>query len=285
MLSGAAAGCTPRRAVSERNQSSSHVLTAEEKSILFQAEQVGIQQCMRGLGFEWVLVPENPIPENRSFPYGIDDVTWARAHGYGSDIQEQIAQQKQSDPNRRYANALPDERRRAAVDALNGVTYDITMTLPNGMVSKRSGQGCLAAAERGLYGDLGAWSRAHATVSGLTYLVESRVLADSRYAAAAIPWAACMRQAGYDVTTPAVARGKFADRVATPESRTREIATAVAEANCAVTAGLSSIAKELDRQYSDQLRAEHRVDVDTEIRMRQQALPRARLLLHARTKR
>jgi hypothetical protein len=254
-------------------------LTTEESSTLFRAEQTLIQRCMAQQGFDWTPSVENPIPEDRDFPYGIDDLTWARTHGYGSDIQDQIVQVRESDPNRRYAAALPPERRHAATDALNGTDRAVNVTMPNGLVVSRSTQGCRAESERDLYGDLATWSAAHLTSSGLGRLAQARVLADPRFTTAVSHWAACMKRAGHDVATPAAARGAFADRAATPASRRREVATATAEATCATSTDLSTTAKDLDRRYADQLRAEHRAQVDTELRLRLQALPKAQALV------
>ncbi|MGA4844890.1 hypothetical protein ACOBQB_00810 [Streptomyces sp. G5(2025)] len=50
----------------------------------------------------------------------LDDVGWARTHGYGSDIDRKTKVVRRNDPNRRYAQGLPPARLTRHRPALNG---------------------------------------------------------------------------------------------------------------------------------------------------------------------
>ncbi|OJF14650.1 hypothetical protein BG844_08385 [Couchioplanes caeruleus subsp. caeruleus] len=260
-------------------------ITAEEAELLELGEQTLLKRCLERAGFQWTI--EAPVAGDRDFPYVLDDVAWARAHGYGSDVREEIRRARESDANRRYTLTLTPERRQAATEALNGDLRPgrdagvVSVRLPNGMVVRRSEHGCQAEAERALYGDLTRWTRVRGVVSVLKDAVRQRVLGDARYTAAVTRWSRCMAAAGHRYASPADTRGAFADTPATGPSRTRELVVAQAEATCATKTDLSATAAKLSRHYTDALNAEHRADVDLALRLRVQALLPARTAVDA----
>ncbi|MEU5977874.1 hypothetical protein [Streptomyces sp. NPDC047315] len=250
--------------------------TRQEKDSLYRAEQLLLRDCMRRHGFVYQPVPKNPVPEAREFPYVVDDVAWARRHGYGSDIDRESARLRDADPNQRYFQNLPPERRAAALEAANGRRpVGLTAKNPDGTTLTRSDQGCRTDAERALYGDVQQLFQARSTAGALPDVRRSRVLADPRFAKATKPWARCMRAAGHPYDTPADLRQKLpsSDR---PLPRQQEIQLAVAEATCAGTSGLAETAASLDRQYDHELRQRHRADLETGYRLQLAAVPRAR---------
>lgn len=255
--------------------------SAAERSLLYDAEQTLVQRCMKRHGYTLSKVPEHPVPEQRDFPYVVDDVAWARRHGYGSDLERQARALRNADPNRRYAQSLGAERRAAALDALHGRRRNaLTVRLPSGAEVGRSDEGCTAEAERELYGDLTAWFRAEAVTQALSGLRRSQVTADPAYADAVRAWSACMRGRGLPHPTPEAARARFLDAPgeATPAEERR---TAVAEAECAQSSGLSRTVARLRGHYGDELRAEHRSAFRERDRLRREALPRARAIVDA----
>ncbi|MFI7602156.1 hypothetical protein [Actinoplanes sp. NPDC049681] len=285
-----ATGCTARTTATPAVPVDvpARAITAEEAGLLHLGEQTLIKRCLERAGFRWTVEARNPVAEDRDFPYVLDDVAWARAHGYGSDVRERVRRAQESDPNRAYTLALSPQQRQAAADALNGDPRPgrdadvVSVRLPNGMLIRRSERGCQAQAERALYGDLARWTRSRGVVSALKGLVEQRVLGDARYTAAVARWSRCMAAEGHPYASPAAARSAFADTPATGPSRVRELAVARAEATCATRTGLSATAGKLARHYTDALNADHRADVDLALRLQVQALPRARAAVDAR---
>jgi hypothetical protein len=270
-------------------------VTADEERLLWDAEQLLLRDCMAEHGFKYWVAPRNPVAEDRDFPYVVDDMGWARRHGYGSDVLEQITRLRAQNPNRRYLEALPAERRRAAFAALNGEgprpgavarrPDELEARLPTGGVVRRSAVSCTSQAQRRLYGDLPTWYRVTKVVQNLNGVRKARVIQDPRFTAAVSAWSACMRQRGHPYADPREARAKTTlNGSAGPRSRKAreaEVGTAVAEAACAHAAGLSAVARDLDEKYGRALDEQYRSDFTTERRMQRQALNHAAMITAA----
>lgn len=265
-------------------------LTERELDLLHDAEQRLTRACMTERGFRMWVVPRRPIPEDRDFPYVIDDIRWASRHGYGSDLRARREQLRAADPNRRYFTALPAPERQHAALALNGgrSADRLEVGTPNGVVGRYT-DGCTARAQKQLYGDLAAWFRADVITGALPALRQGQVVADAEFGAAVRKWSGCMRERGLRHADPQHARGAFIG-AGTPESaekstaaarRGQEVRTAVAEAECAHTSGLTATARRLDRRYDARLRDRYREEVRDRLRMEHAALSRARALLPA----
>jgi hypothetical protein len=257
-------------------------LGAKDRELLHDTEQALLRQCMRQQGFRLWKVSLKPVPEQREFPYVVDDVKWASEHGYGSDIQQRAEQLRTEDPNRRYFEGLPVERRSAAKAALHGRDREggPSVTLPGGGVARRSGDGCTAQAQTRLYGDFARWFRTKTFTDNLTGLRMARVSAEPTFRKAVKDWSSCMRGKGHAYDDPVQARRAFtapaAGRTAAAARRARsaEVSTAVAEAECARGSGLSEVAERLHRRHGERLRAEYRAQVNERLRLEHAALLR-----------
>ncbi|MEW2417265.1 hypothetical protein AB0953_26560 [Streptomyces sp. NPDC046866] len=254
---------------------------AAEQRVLARAEQVLIGRCMGERGFAYAVTePPDPQAEGaRSFPYGIDDVAWARAHGYGGAEERRAEQARRDDPNQRYFRQLSPDRRAAARTALMGPSPEgLTAEAPTGMTITASTRGCTAQAQRALYGDLAAWFRVKVVTMNLRPVREARVRKDPRYADAVAQWAACMAAAGRPYPTPDASRQAAAGyREALPpaEADAAEAGLAVVEATCATGTPLARVSRTLDRAYGEELRAQHRQDLALRWRLQLGALPKA----------
>ncbi|MFI9209443.1 hypothetical protein ACIGW7_15025 [Streptomyces sp. NPDC053253] len=253
-------------------------VTAEDR-LLHDAEQRLLRDCMRRHGFAYEVFPLYEDTEATAFVYVLDDADRARRHGYGSDLRRQREARAARDPNRAYFAALPADRKAAALAAANGASPDgPTVTLPGGGTVRRSDRGCVAEAQRGLYGDLTAWFRASTRVGALAQIRRGRVVADPRYGQRLVPWRACMRRAGQAFATPADARAAALSPVRLL-SADREVALALTEVRCAGESGLARTARDLDAHHGGLLAREYRADVEARERLRSAALPRARRIL------
>lgn len=275
----ALAGCGPAR---PGEAGPAREPSAAERQLLARAEEVLISRCMGERGFSYA-VTEAPDPQDegaRSFPYAVDDVTWARAHGYGGREERRAAQARQDDPNQRYFRQLPAARRAAARTALMGPSPDgLSVKAPTGMTITASTQGCTAQAQRTLYGDLAAWFRVKVVTMNLRPVREARVREDPRYADAVARWAACMAASGRPYATPDASRQAAAGyRADLPpaEADAAEAELAVVEATCATGTPLARVSQSLDHTYGEDLRAQHREDLALRWRLQSGALPRAR---------
>ena len=185
------------------------------------AEQRLVGQCMRERGFEYYTASTGPSSSTplRQFPYGIDDVAWARANGFGiglarEDEREGLRRQTK-DPNVRYAAGLSEERQKGYQQALFGGPDDAAVTVPlaNGIVVSMSTGGCIARAQDRLYGDFPKWFRALTIVDNVPAEVHAMVERDAEYQAALGDWSTCMHRRGHAAKSPKDLAGRFAERV------------------------------------------------------------------------
>ena len=250
----------------------SRPVTAQEARLLDRAEQVLTRACMAGRGFELFVVPKSVAAGGARFAYVVDDVAWARRHGYGRDLDRRLAMRGAADPNQRYFAGLSAARRKAALRALNGARpLGLRARLPNGVLVTKSDRSCTSQAQRALYGDLALWFRVSMVTQNLRAVRFGRVVADRQFAAALRRWARCMRAAGHRYENPGEARD-----AATRSRRRTEKRIAVAEATCAHATGLGDVAQRLDRRYAAVVLNEHRLQVRTARSLQRAALPRAR---------
>ncbi len=256
-------------------------LTGTEQDLLHSAEQILLRDCMRDKGFVYQPVPRQPVPDARTFPYVVDDLEWARQHGYGSDIERQRENVRNNDVNQRYFQGLPENRRASAIAAANGNRpQGLTARTPDGTAITRSPQGCQSQAQRKLYQNLESWFQARVTMDSLPSLRGEEVTADPEYKKAARAWAACMRTAGHDFKDPAALRAALPPPKR-PLSRSEEVALATSEVNCGQSSGLAATSRRLDRKYGAELTKRYRSDANAWLRFRLVALPRARSVIEA----
>lgn len=271
-----AAGATTTEAVGAPVTTVLREPTPAELDLLHTAREFVLRDCMRDKGFVYQPVPRRPIAEAREFPLVLDDIDWARRHGYGSDLEAMAKENQRTDVNQRYFQSLPADRRARALAAANGARLQgMTARTPDGMEMTRSPEGCQSEADRTLYGDLPAWFQARTTLTALVPMASERAGAMPELSRAVRPWTACMRRAGHDFTSPAAIRAVL------PVPRPRETALAVAEATCAQSSGLAATAKRLSRTSQTELYQRYQAEVNTAFRLQLGALPRARSIVAA----
>ncbi len=239
---------------------------------LAQAQDILTGDCMRAHGFDYVVAPQpTQNADPREFPYGIDDVAWARTNGYGFAQRAALGTAQHDNPNARYIESLTPDRRAAYAAAMFGSTSDqVSVTVPNGDVIVQNADGCLAEAERRLYGDFARWFRAQTITGNLEPAIEPKVFADPRYLTAQRAWSACVRAQGYLASSPADLESQAAAAGAEAE---RKIATV--DATCDVRTGLAATGRALDAELGAPVRAKYRSETDDYRALRLAALPRA----------
>ncbi|GAA0571090.1 hypothetical protein [Actinomadura livida] len=250
-------------------------ITPTETDRLYTAEQLLVKECMRRAGFLYNPSPRNPVPEHRNFPYVVDDITWARRHGYGSDLEEKRDRLAKNSANRRYFESLSPAQKSAVTVAMNGPTAKgLRAYLPNGQPVEHSDKGCTSEARRKLYRDLPAWYRTLKLTESLPGFRAELVLNDRAYLKAVTKWSRCMRTNGFQYPTPAHSRaaGMAGEPVA---SRAFEIRLAVTEAQCAAETGLARTAKALDRHHDGVLRRKFHRELAAHQKLQIAALSRA----------
>ncbi|AYN42854.1 hypothetical protein D9753_32715 [Streptomyces dangxiongensis] len=263
---------------------SSREPSPRETRVLDRAEQVLISRCMAARGWRYEVTEAGGASGEgaRSFPYAVDDVAWARAHGYGGREERLRTEARRADPNQRYFHRLSPSARAAARTALMGSSaVGLSVKAPTDMTITASTEGCIADAERTLYGDLEDWFRVKVVTMNLRPVREARVRRDRRYVTAVGRWAACMRAAGRPYADPDESRqaaARYGESLPAAEADAAGTALAVTEATCATGTPLARVSRALDRSYGERLRTQYREELVDRWRFQNAALPMARRL-------
>lgn len=263
-------------------------LTLAQELRIEDAEQRLIKQCLNRRGFTYWEAERPSLEESRTLGYVADDVVWARKHGYGSRIEAKEDRARLANPNLVYRKGLSDERRKAYDDALDGGIDApvVTAQLPRGATITRQMGGCVAEAEKRLYGDPETWFRANKIASNLQPLYVPQVMRDKQFVAALRGWSTCMERAGYPYKDPGAARQAAKERAlrsTSDKTFAAERRLAVADATCARAASLAAIGKERERHYANALRGRYGQALDTSRRIEREAYVRAAGIVRPRT--
>lgn len=256
-------------------------LTDAQEAKLAWAEQLLIQRCMERKGLRyWPGRPPGP-DELKNTTLFIDDVRWARRHGYGGELERKAEKEQKKDRNTAYLEGLSDRERARWDRALFGSEDSrvVNVRLPaGGRVGTRL-DGCVAKARDGLYGDLGKWFRASKVAENLTPLYADDLTRDRAYRDAVREWSHCMRGKGHDYDSPEKIRKRLPElneRLAPDRAHAAEVRLAVAEARCARSSGLGRTARRLEQQYRDKVIGKrYRAEVDAYLRLARRALTKA----------
>jgi hypothetical protein len=262
-------------------------ITDAEQVLVDHARELLIEECMADEGFRYWPVTVVSVEDRQGSGYVLDDVAWAREHGYGSGRRDRIAAIQRNDPNHAYANALPEEERLRYSDALDGDPSAgmLTAELPMGGAVQIPADGCPARAKGELYGDFADWFQAEKVATNLVGLYADDLVADERFETALAAWSECMRERGHDYSGPPAIREdlpRLIEGLSATKARAVERELAVAEAVCATReTSLVSTTRDLESEYRGRLR-EYRDDVVTYQRLQHAAVERAREILAAR---
>ncbi|MDW4910884.1 hypothetical protein RB628_37615 [Streptomyces sp. ADMS] len=233
-------------------------LTGAERKLLGEAEQRLITGCMRDKGFQYGLDPDGPRSEAPTRRFGLDDVAWARGHGYGLAEAARSGDRggkaaAENSPQARYLASLPPQRQAEFDRALNGTDHAaIVVPAPGRGQIFTSADGCQADARQRLYGDLRDWTEAKVAVVNLEYVTFDDVVAEPPYTRALADWRACMKARGLAYPSSSEAIGAVAkeNRSRTAgEAKKREVTVAVADAECNRAAGLARTGTRLQREH------------------------------------
>ncbi|MFD8975053.1 hypothetical protein [Streptomyces sp. NPDC059593] len=285
--SGAAGGVERRSAPPE--------LTDPERALLDRAEALLVKRCMDTHGLPYWTVAPLSAAESRGLGYVLDDVAWAREHGYGSRLQHKELAAKRADPNLLHRNKLTGQRLTEYTDVLFGGpdTPTLSVRVPGGGTISSSVGGCYGEASQELYGDRATWFRVDKTVANLTSLYGAELRRDPRFTGAVTAWARCMRRAGHPYPDPPAAHsaaakaglrdtGPTVDAEVERRTFTDEVRLAVAEATCAEETGLGRTGRALETEYRDGLDGAYLDAIADHRRIERRALDRARDIAGAR---
>jgi hypothetical protein len=210
----------------------------------------------------------------RRFPYGIDDPAWAAEHGFGGaeGAGSRTAGDGTPPPAPRGEAARLQER---LADALFGTgRRELSTRTATGLLVSANSDGCLARAQRLLYGDQARWFRATVAANNLEAATHHRVTRDPAYRAVLARWAGCVAPV-YKAADPAELRDAWQRRARDlPPRRATALQRryAVAEARCVRSTGLAGTGARLEERHAAEVRAAYAALLADHRRMRERGL-------------
>jgi hypothetical protein len=259
----------------------SRQLTATEEVLIERAEQLLVKKCMERAGFRYWVTPVEDAESRKGASFVLDDIGWAKKHGYGGRFKRQAEETRRNGPNGAYAEALPQHERLRYREVLDGTPSQgmLSAALPGGgsvMTPRRS---CHVEAKSRLYGDFETWFRVEKTATHLTPLYVPDLSRDRRFTSALRAWSSCMRDKGMHYADPFEIRekiGPLTEALSDASAHAVEVKIAVAEAECADRSSLAETARTLETEYRASHTRRYRADVAAFQRLRLTALQRAK---------
>ncbi|MFW6691117.1 hypothetical protein [Streptomyces sp. MAR4 CNX-425] len=278
MLLALVAGCT---AAAEQNPKvRGRELTAAEQYLVDRSEELLVKKCMERGGFRYWVTQIPGVAEREGPGYVIDDIEWAKTHGYGGRLQRRADRARRNDPNSAYFETLSRAERIRYNVMLDGDFEKGTLTveLPAGGTMRTPRESCSAQAQEQLYGDHPTWFRVDRIATNLTPLYANELMKDKRLLRAVAKWSACMRKAGQDYDDPQQIRAGLPDLtrgLGPGRAHAVEVELAVTEARCARRSALADTAHAVEDEHRAKATRRYREDIATWKHMSVTALARA----------
>lgn len=273
--------------------------TVAQDNLLKSAESALVRRCLterevplpsapsgsaNGTGTGSGAAQDRGAARQRQFPYGIDDPAWAAEHGFGSaakaggpdrgdgarDAPRTQRAQQAPQPGKRTA-----KRQQRLADALFGTgRRELSTRTATGLVVRANSDGCLAEAQRVLYGDQARWFRTEVAVNNIEAAAHHRVTRDPAYRAALARWARCIAPV-HEAEDPAELRSAWRRRAGDLDPRQAtdlQQRYAVAEARCVRSTDLAGTGARLEKRHATDVRAEYADLITDHRRMRERGL-------------
>lgn len=270
-------------------------LYAEDSRILVVAEWEAIKQCMEKQGFPYPYpaVSITEIAEAITFGIQDPDIKEAQESGYGF-YEANLTKKRgmvdgDTDTSDRavdvYVRSLSPAERKEWGAAFGGT--DATWKDVQGGFSINT-EGCLTAARKQVWGDVDAWSRIELSRQLVRNEIIDRTTQDKEFESAMTSWSICMGEQSWQFESPTKAKESISDdyrqtELDDPASlekvRLKEIAIAVADAECTATSELASTFNEVATAYSERLSKDDERLLLQSQELRTQAVERAKQIL------
>jgi hypothetical protein len=240
-------------------------------------------RCMKAHGLPFT-VPKAGVIDNNDEPK-IIDLPRRRREGYGVLSAAQDSKSATAErPQDVYLSTLTPQARQHYVETLFGREAErITVKIPGGGEATYPGQGCQADAIRTLSGTIPSWVLITYVGQQLGNKLADELATAPAYQAALARWRTCMVSRGFHYDTPDQARQNIVDQLsahgATAALRRREVATAVADGECAARFHLPAAALSSRRTLAADLPEPDRRNLVTLAAARKEAVQRAAAVL------
>lgn len=226
---------------------------------LSMAEDKLIQQCMAKAGFKYTVAIPPEQEEKEPWMRG-DDVAKAHKDGYGiwqhrrETANELDPRAPRPDPDTDGLSKSEKERFERTLDGTRRVDFNVV----GGGVMNIAVDGCLAEAQKELYGDIKQWSGVESLATNFKTVALTASSKYPEYKQAEKKWSACMSKSGYRYPTPDEAYDEaytFYSGIKLPSAPLKkEIELAVADATCDKKLGVSALKVKLyDRALKESI--------------------------------
>ncbi|MBB0230152.1 hypothetical protein [Streptomyces calidiresistens] len=236
------------------------------------AERELTAACMARAGFPYVVEEPPPVPDSieerevdperlRAIGYGLHDGfddDGSSTNGPGDGSGGETGDTAGGTANDAYVAALPDDESAAYMTALRGdggAMREMRFDAGTGVTFPE--RGCEAESRAELYGTLDAWAATTHAPQFMNLALAKSVTRDPEYLLLIDEWSTCMAGKGFEVESPDAAveelTAAYEEHGATPGTRDREIATAVADGECALEIRLPSAVLELRHRHAGDL--------------------------------
>ncbi|MFI2415662.1 hypothetical protein [Streptomyces sp. NPDC018947] len=281
-----ASGCTTNKTQSNSAQSlarQGRELTNAEEFQLDAALEVLVKKCANEAGFPYWVGPVASVTERKGWGYVLDDVAWAKKHGYGGQFKQQAEKLRLNDRNIAYANTLPHKERIRYINVLDGGPSGgmLSTELPSGGTLRTPREGCRAKAKGQLYGNFETWFRVESISTNLNPLYLPYLVRDEDFIQGLRDWSSCMREKGYDYASPSDIRTELPQLtkdLSKGEAHSVEVEIAVDEAMCARVTSFAETARTLEGEYRDKWTHRYREDTSLYQHMRLAGLTQAKVI-------
>jgi hypothetical protein len=232
--------------------------------ILNSANNALTEECMQAHGFQYPsdALPDPPPPEDEAATV---DMPRRRQAGYGiaAELDPTPAPADAVSSVDNYVNGLPVNRQDLFHRTLFGSDQDrTTIDLPDGSTVVVHAKGCEADSRRALAGDVTTWARLTYVPEQLGNRLAEKLTASAAYLAATDRWRSCMaaRRFPYHTTEQAqdALRTRYRHSGPTPEAREAEVAVAIADGECELSAHLPSTVLAVRRGLAESLPVDDR---------------------------
>src|SRR5882757_43771 len=202
-----------------------NLATLRQSWQLTNAENTIARQCMRKIGFDY-LISEEPRPSANT---GTEDQI-----GTGRPVTYGVQPPKAGPPAEdQYVNGLAEPLRSRYLTALDGPAGPLgTIRMPSGTVADFITGGCIAQARVELYGNLRAGVAALLTTSDVTTMFGRFLSTDHDYQSALTSWQRCMAAADWQVRTPTEAIQNLRKLTSAQQLASQQPAEAGADVTC-----------------------------------------------------
>jgi hypothetical protein len=268
---------------------------AEQRRILFEAEQAALKRCMEQKGFSYTPIPYSVVERDNAAKDRVvarpGDVEYARLHGYGL-VEHEVWKSQFPEPteNDKRLATMSESQRMAWQRAFMGDPGNVIE--PEQSMSFDPGS-CTSMARTEVYGDVNQHANLEFQLQDLQRQVFLKAREDQRVRDSLEQWKKCMAQSGYDFESPEAALESLYSEFIVPSGaegqsdngrgpkdvdalKSKEIKVATADAECTISSNLERVRQDAMSSAEEEVLKDNQGLVVAYLEMMKTAIDKAR---------